>query len=75
MYVRRFAQRMMRVSNQVVQNVRQESSAYIRRLEREVEELKQELALHDSFANRAQASQGDDVNLLCHFLCYFCVNE
>lgn len=52
----RFAQRMMRISNEVVQNVRQESSVYIRKLEKEIEDLKQELALHDSFANRAQVS-------------------
>ncbi|KAJ3066811.1 Kinesin-like protein kif9 [Podochytrium sp. JEL0797] len=48
----RFATRMMCVANTPVVNVQVDPAAVIRRLEREVRELKQELAMHDSLAGR-----------------------
>ncbi|CAG9465590.1 unnamed protein product [Pedinophyceae sp. YPF-701] len=52
----RFAQRMMRIQNEFVVNVATDSSAAARRLEREVAELKEELAMHDQMANRSGVS-------------------
>ncbi|KAL6762937.1 P-loop containing nucleoside triphosphate hydrolase protein [Haematococcus lacustris] len=48
----RFAQRMMRVSCEVTPNVTEDSSARVKQLQRQVQELQAELALHDSMSGR-----------------------
>ena len=45
-----FAKRMMRVTQEPSKNVSQDPSVLVRKLQRELTELKQELAMHDSFA-------------------------
>eukprot|EP00899_Mesostigma_viride_P022312 jgi/Mesvir1/3265/Mv16400-RA.1 len=52
----RFATRMMRVSNEVTLNVKQDPDQLIRKYEREIRDLKQELAMHDAFSNRTGVS-------------------
>eukprot|EP00891_Asterochloris_glomerata_P005682 jgi/Astpho2/5682/gw1.00079.25.1_t len=54
----RFAQRMRCISNDYSINVRQEPSAVIKKYEREILELKQELAMHDALTDRHQISYG-----------------
>ncbi|KAG2499144.1 hypothetical protein HYH03_002727 [Edaphochlamys debaryana] len=49
----RFAQRMLRVTCEVSANVVQDSSARVRQLERQVQELQQELSMHDAMAMRS----------------------
>ncbi|KAJ3063252.1 Kinesin-like protein kif9, partial [Rhizoclosmatium hyalinum] len=49
----RFATRMMCVANTPVVNVQFDAVALMKKYEREVRELKQELAMHDSLANRS----------------------
>ncbi|KAJ3248926.1 Kinesin-like protein kif9 [Chytriomyces hyalinus] len=49
----RFATRMMCVSNTPEINVQFDPFALIKKYEREIKELKQELAMHDSLANRS----------------------
>ncbi|KAI9349548.1 P-loop containing nucleoside triphosphate hydrolase protein [Obelidium mucronatum] len=49
----RFATRMMCVANTPRVNVQFDAMALIKKYEREVRELKQELAMHDSLANRS----------------------
>mmetsp|Transcript_42830 Transcript_42830/g.69440 ORF Transcript_42830/g.69440 Transcript_42830/m.69440 type:complete len:756 (-) Transcript_42830:1307-3574(-) len=48
----KFASRMMRVKNEALINEQQDPSMLVKRYEREIRELKQELAMHDSLANR-----------------------
>ena len=50
----KFAQRMMRVSNEVVANVHQDPSMLLKKYEREIRDLKQELAMHDTLASRSR---------------------
>lgn len=50
----KFASRMMKVSNSAVVNQHQDPSMLIRRYEREIRDLKQELAMHDTLANRGR---------------------
>ncbi|GMH35911.1 hypothetical protein BSKO_03779 [Bryopsis sp. KO-2023] len=50
----RFAQRMQRVQNVVTVNVEHDDSLRAKQLEREIDELKNELAMHDSFAGRSR---------------------
>jgi len=50
----RFATRMMRVSNEATINVKLDPAQLIKRYEREVRDLKQELAMHDTLANRGR---------------------
>lgn len=50
----KFATRMMRVSNEAIVNVHQDPELLIRKYEREVRDLKQELAMHDTLANRGR---------------------
>lgn len=48
----RFASRMARISNEVSINVHQDPSMLIKKYEREIRELKKELAMHDTLVNR-----------------------
>lgn len=48
-----FAKRMMRVVSEAQRNVAEDPAVLVRRLEREIQELKQELSMHDSFSNRS----------------------
>jgi kinesin family member 6/9 len=50
----RFATRMMRVSNEATKNVELDPSQLIERYKREIKDLKQELAMHDTLANRGR---------------------
>jgi len=50
----RFATRMMCVSNTPVLNVQFDPMALIKKYEREIRDLKQELSMHDTFSNRSQ---------------------
>ena len=50
----RFAMRMMRVSNEAVVNIQLDPAQLIKRYEKEIRELKQELAMHDTLANRGR---------------------
>lgn len=50
----RFATRMMRVSNEATINVELDPSQMIERYKREIRDLKQELAMHDTLANRGR---------------------
>ena len=50
----RFAMRMMNVSNEAVVNIQLDPTQLIKRYEREIRELKQELAMHDTLANRGR---------------------
>eukprot|EP01050_Picozoa_sp_SAG11_P023588 SAG11_NODE_4780_length_1768_cov_1.588376_1_plen_447_part_10 len=50
----KFAQRMMRISNEVVANVHQDPSMLLKKYEREIRDLKQELAMHDTLASRSR---------------------
>ncbi|XP_065889212.1 kinesin-like protein KIF9 isoform X2 [Dysidea avara] len=52
----RFASRMMCVSNEPVQNVLQDPVLLVQQYERELDALRQELAMHDVLANRASVS-------------------
>ena len=54
----KFAQRMMRVSNEVVANVHQDPSMLLKKYEREIRDLKQELAMHDTLASRSRVQVG-----------------
>jgi kinesin family protein 6/9 len=40
---------MLRVSNEATVNVRQDADALVKKYEREIQELKQELSMHDAF--------------------------
>jgi len=50
----RFAMRMMNVSNEAVVNIQLDPTQLIKRYEREIREFKQELAMHDTLANRGR---------------------
>ena len=50
----RFANRMMRVSNEVVINVELDPGQLVERYKREIRDLKQELAMHDTLMNRGR---------------------
>jgi len=49
----RFATRMMRVTNEATVNVHLDPTLLIRKYERQIKELKQELAMHNTLANRS----------------------
>lgn len=57
----RFAQRMMRVSNEATVNVHLDPQMLLRKYERQVKDLKQELAMYDTLAGRSQV-QRDEFN-------------
>lgn len=48
----RFAQRMLKVSNEAVMNEHTDPGTLLRKYERQIKELKQELAMHNTLANR-----------------------
>lgn len=50
----KFATRMMRVSNEASINVLQDKHLMIKRYEKEIRDLKQELAMHDTLQNRGR---------------------
>ena len=47
----KFATRMMKVSNEATVNILQDPALQIKRYEKEIKDLKQELAMHDTLAN------------------------
>jgi len=55
----RFATRMMRVINEPTVNVHLDDKRLIRKYEREIKELKQELAMHDTLAGRSRVQYED----------------
>lgn len=50
----KFATRMMRVSNEAILNVQLDKHLMIKRYEKEIRDLKQELAMHDTLQNRGR---------------------
>jgi kinesin family member 6/9 len=50
----KFASRMMKVSNDPVVNVQQDPKLLLKKYEKEIRDLKQELAMHDTLANRGK---------------------
>eukprot|EP01137_Pigoraptor_chileana_P026532 Opistho-2@7958 len=52
----RFSQRMMCVANAPVVNVQYDPAMLVRKYEREIKDLKQELAMHDTLASRSHVS-------------------
>ncbi len=50
----KFATRMMKVSNEAIVNIQLDPHLLIKRYEKEVRDLKQELAMHDTLANRGR---------------------
>ena len=70
----KFASRMMRVSNEATININQDPTILIKKYEREIRDLKQELAMHDTLANRgrinydSEASEREQLQLAKEFL-------
>lgn len=54
----KFATRMMRIQNEATVNVISDPTLMIRRYENEIKQLKQELAMHDTLANRGYITYG-----------------
>lgn len=50
----KFGTRMMKVTNEATVNVHLDSGQLIKKYEKEIRELKQELAMHDTLANRGR---------------------
>jgi kinesin family protein 6/9 len=50
----KFATRMMRVSNEAIVNISMDKHLMIKRYEKEIRDLKQELAMHDTLKNRGR---------------------
>ena len=50
----KFASRMMKVSNEAIINVRLDPQILLKKYEKEIKELKQELAMHDTLGNRGR---------------------
>jgi len=55
----KFATRMMRVANTPTINERQDPAMLLKKYKRQVRELRQELAMHDSLANRSSVQYDD----------------
>jgi len=55
----RFATRMMKVSNEATVNVHLDPALLIRKYERQIKDLKQELAMHDTLAGRSRVQYED----------------
>lgn len=55
----RFATRMMRVSNEASVNIHLDPQLLIRKYERQIKDLKQELAMHDTLAGRSRVQYED----------------
>jgi len=52
----KFATRMMKVKNEAVLNSIVDPTLRIKRLEKDIRDLKQELAMHDTLANRGRVN-------------------
>ena len=52
----KFASRMMKVSNEATIQVNLDSGVLIKKYEKEIRDLRQELAMHDTLANRGRIS-------------------
>lgn len=52
----RFASRMAKIENKLTINVQQDNNLYVKILQKELKELKQELSMHDTVVNRASAN-------------------
>lgn len=52
----KFALRMMRISNEATVNVQLDPQILVKKYQREIKELKQELAMHDTLANRSNVN-------------------
>lgn len=50
----KFATRMMKIKNEAIVNAHLDPTLQIKRLEKEIRDLKQELAMHDTLANRGR---------------------
>jgi kinesin family member 6/9 len=50
----KFASRMMKITNEASVNIVSDPNLLIRRYENEIKQLKQELAMHDTLANRGR---------------------
>ncbi|KRX04254.1 P-loop containing nucleoside triphosphate hydrolase [Pseudocohnilembus persalinus] len=50
----KFASRMMKVSNEAIVQLKLDPSVLLKKYEREIRDLKQELAMHDTLANRGR---------------------
>lgn len=48
----KFATRMMKVSNQAFKNIHLDPTLLVKKYEREIRDLKQELAMHDTLTNQ-----------------------
>ena len=72
----KFASRMMKITNEATVNTMLDPALQIKRLEKEIRDLKQELAMHDTLSNRGrinyatynQAQQSEINELTSHFL-------
>uniref|UniRef100_A0A7S3D191 Kinesin-like protein n=1 Tax=Palpitomonas bilix TaxID=652834 RepID=A0A7S3D191_9EUKA len=54
----KFANRMKKIKNDAVVNLKEDPEIHIKKMEREIRELKQELAMHDALANRSGVTYG-----------------
>lgn len=54
----KFATRMMRIQNEATQNIFHDPTLMIKRYENEIKQLKNELAMHDTLANRGYITYG-----------------
>ena len=50
----KFASRIRKVTNEATVNVRLDPTILLKKYEREIKDLKQELAMHDTLANRGR---------------------
>ena len=50
----KFASRMMKITNEATVNTMMDPALQIKRLEKEIRDLKQELAMHDTLSNRGR---------------------
>lgn len=52
----RFASRMAKIENKMTINIQQDNNLYVKILEKELKELKQELVMHDTVVNKASSN-------------------
>lgn len=52
----KFATRMMKVNNEPIINVQQDPALLLKKYEKEIRDLKQELAMHDTLANKGKVN-------------------
>ena len=55
----KFATRMMKITNEATVNLMMDPALLIKRYEKEIRDLKQELAMHDTLANRGRINYAD----------------